>query len=407
MGNECSHPPGYDDIKDTTEVINVVNEDDILSQNFSCQLCHEILRDPIQCQNYEHYFCRECITRKLRNSQTCPFCADQLTLETLRPPSRIVARVVSQIQERRRGNIVQSCKESGEENAVVNGRRIFVLGGSTTDPTMASGLDGCKSVEVFDWSTETWSLMENFLFFPSSKSFSFFYEKSLMVCGGRSSERIEFFDPIKNGFTSTAFPGSLPSTGLKGVLFENRIITFGKDIQETSLERPWKSTVLVKGDDMSDRSACALECIGNDIFVIGFSGDKVERYDTTNKQLTALSTKLPYKVSNIATVVHEDSIIILGGDDPNTQSRARNDVLTFNIQSLECKRLPSMLQKRSGCAAVIMDDVIVVMGGQSKDGEGHTTCLKTVEYFVIGKNTWQELPAMNLGRLWPTACAYA
>ncbi len=299
----------------------------------------------------------------------------------------------------------QSCNESGEENDVANGRRIFVFGGSTS-LTMASGFDDCKSVEVFDWSTKTWTLMENVLFFSSSKSFSFLDGNRLMVCGGRNSKRIEFFDPSENGFTSTVFPGSLPSTGLNGVLFENRIITFGKDIQETSLKHPWESTVLTEGDDMSTRGACALECIGNDIFVIGFSGNKVERYDTTNKQLTTLAY-LPYKVFNMATVAYEDSIIILGGEDPNTQSRARNDVLTFNIRTLECKRSPSMLEKRSGCAAVIMGDRIVVMGGQSKDAEGHTTCLKSVEYFVIGKNTWRELPAMNLSRLWPTACAYA
>ena len=385
----------------TSKDTNEVSSDTILGENFSCKICLEILHDPVQCQNNEHYFCRACITKHLGNSQTCPLCMDQLTLETLRPVPRIVARVVCQMKKRHSSSTARSHKAiNGEGNAVVNGRQIFIFGGHTRQS------DGSKSVEVFNWSTKTWTLMDNSLFFSSVKSFSFPYGKRLMICGGRDSKRIEFFDPSENGFTSTAFPGILPSTGLNGVLFENRVITFGNDIQETSLKRPWKSTVLVK-DLNGYRGRCAIECIGKDIFVIGYLEENVERYDTANKQLTTLAY-LPYKVSNVATVVYKDNIIILGGDSSCVFEyiQPKNDVVMFNIHSLECKRLPSMLEKRSGCAAVIIGDVIVVMGGRSNDAKGHMTYLKTVEYLVIGEDKWQELPAMNRGRECPTACVY-
>jgi N-acetylneuraminic acid mutarotase len=275
----------------------------------------------------------------------------------------------------------------------VNGKQIFIIG----------GVDDSKSIEVFDWSTKTWTLMENVLFFSSVRSSSFLYGKRIMVCGGDSSKRIEFLDPSENGFTSTALPGSLPSTDLNGVLVENRIITFGCDVHETSLQRPWTSTVLIYGDWRYSRSSCALERIGSDIFVIGYCG--VERYDTANKQLRTL-TSLPYSVFNMASVTYKDNIIILGGKSDTSDFQPLDDVVMFNICNLECKRLPSMLQKRSGCAAAIMGDVVVVMGGESKDAEGQTISLKTAEYFVIGESKWQELPAMNQARVYPTACVY-
>jgi hypothetical protein len=276
----------------------------------------------------------------------------------------------------------------------VKGKQIFIIG----------GVDDSKSIEVFDWSTKTWTLMENVLFFSSVRSSSFLYGKRIMVCGGDRSKRIELFDPSENGFTSTALPGSLPSADLNGVLVENRIITFGCDVHETSLQRPWTSTVLIKGHLYigNNRCSCALERIGSDIFVIGYCGDRVERYDTANKQLSTL-TSLPYRVSNMATVTYKDNIIILGGKSyvvhNTSEFHPLNDVVMFNIYSLECKRLPSMLQKRSGCAAVIM-------GGETKDAEGQTQSLKTAEYFVIGESKWQELPAMNQARVYPTACVY-
>ena len=270
-----------------------------------------------------------------------------------------------------------------------------------------------QSLEVFSWSTKTWSLIENCLFFHSYNSFSFLYGKRIMICGGCSNpNRIEFLDPLENGFTSNVFPGNLPSGNLKGVLFENRVITFGLHVQETLLERPWKSTMLLEGNIHRDRSGCALERFGNDIFIIGLSGNQIERYDITSNEITTLTT-LPYTVYNMATVAYKDNIIILGGqnfqDDSRNSWTPLSDVLMYNIHSLECKRLPSMLQGRSACAAVIMGDVIVVMGGKTftnVHGYRSPQTLQTAEYYVIGDTTWHELPAMNMATAQATACVY-
>ena len=72
---------------------------EIPGRNFSCEICLQVLHDPVQCQSNEHYFCRKCITKHLENSETCPLCMDQLTLETLRSLPRRVANVVSELNK--------------------------------------------------------------------------------------------------------------------------------------------------------------------------------------------------------------------------------------------------------------------------------------------------------------------
>ena len=79
--------------------------------SFSCKICLKVLHDPVQCQNNEHYFCRKCITQHLENSETCPLCMDQLTLETLRPPSRIILEIVSQLKKPRCRHVSRGCSE--------------------------------------------------------------------------------------------------------------------------------------------------------------------------------------------------------------------------------------------------------------------------------------------------------
>ena len=495
--------------------------------SFSCKICFEVLYDPVQCENNEHYFCRKCITKHLENSETCPTCMDQLTLETLRPVPRVILEIISQLKKPRCRHVSRGCEENVEVEHVllheqtcgyapvvcsnegcketVNRRdqesheteeckfrkitcescleemvyvdydrhqctlrkemnevksRLDEVAESLKQIILAQGeamgqlkaheqsikdlqdpvrhfssatlqrgstvINGQifvfsgKSLEVFNWSTKTWTMIENCLFFGGDKSFSFLYGKRIMVCCG---DRIEFLNPSESGFTSNVFPGFLPHNSLNGVLFENRIITFGWHVQETSLERPWKSTVLIQGNsNITRKGVCAVERFGNDIFVIGFSSGMykttMERYDVTSNELTTLTT-LPYKVYNMATVAYKDTIVILGGqnlpDDYTGRSDVSwhplNDVLMYNIHTLECKRLPSMLQGRSRCAAVVMGDVIVVMGGKTtrdkyRNGRMFPEPLQTAEYYVVGDTTWHELPAMNLARGGATACVY-
>ena len=64
-------------------------ENKVDTTKFNCSVCLKVLKDPVQCPN-EHYFCRSCIQRSLRDNKTCPMCKHPLTEETLTKLPRIV-----------------------------------------------------------------------------------------------------------------------------------------------------------------------------------------------------------------------------------------------------------------------------------------------------------------------------
>ena len=49
------------------------------------------------CSRNQHCFCRSCITQHLRNAQRCPTCNDELTVETLAEPPRMVKEVINEL----------------------------------------------------------------------------------------------------------------------------------------------------------------------------------------------------------------------------------------------------------------------------------------------------------------------
>ena len=65
-----------------------------------CSVCLKVLKDPVQCPN-EHYFCRSCIRKSLReNSEACPMCQHHLTEETLTKPPRILTELLEGLEIR-------------------------------------------------------------------------------------------------------------------------------------------------------------------------------------------------------------------------------------------------------------------------------------------------------------------
>ena len=67
-----------------------------IDDSFICCICLCVLKDPMQCENNEHYFCSGCIKEHLeKTSHSCPVCQDKLSVETLRKAPRIVGDCVS------------------------------------------------------------------------------------------------------------------------------------------------------------------------------------------------------------------------------------------------------------------------------------------------------------------------
>ena len=68
------------------------------------------------------------------------------------------------------------------------------------------------------------------------------------------------------------------------------------------------------------------------------------------------------------------------------------DVIIGRSQMLQCLK-----RKRRGCTAVLTGNVVVLMGGFNK---GH---LKSVEYFDLERQVWQDLPDMLEPKAYATA----
>ena len=79
---------GYDEDRFATTV----------NRNFLCLICFNVLKDPVLCPRNQHCFCRSCITKHLENSRRCPTCADELTVETLAEPNRMVKDYLNELK---------------------------------------------------------------------------------------------------------------------------------------------------------------------------------------------------------------------------------------------------------------------------------------------------------------------
>ena len=83
----ASYIQGYDEERFATTI----------SRNFLCLICFNVLKDPVLCPRNQHCFCRSCITKHLENSRRCPTCADELTVETLAEPPRMVKDCINEL----------------------------------------------------------------------------------------------------------------------------------------------------------------------------------------------------------------------------------------------------------------------------------------------------------------------
>ena len=83
----ASYIQGYDEERFATTV----------NRNFLCLICFDVLREPVLCPRNHHCFCRSCITKHLENSRRCPTCADELTVETLTEPQRMVKDILNEL----------------------------------------------------------------------------------------------------------------------------------------------------------------------------------------------------------------------------------------------------------------------------------------------------------------------
>ncbi|XP_046856528.1 kelch-like protein 12 [Xenia sp. Carnegie-2017] len=143
----------------------------------------------------------------------------------------------------------------------------------------------------------------------------------------------------------------------------------------------WKEKKWFKIASMEDYHLSTSSFIYNDnLFIVGGYGCK--SLQTLNiKQLPLtwrkFPTEFPYECRDHQTVVYKQQIILIGGD---IAGKGRSDLISeikiTGTTSYVLKELCHMPELRCGHGAVVVDDKVVIFGGQQYDGKDLSSVLE-------------------------------
>ncbi len=283
-------------------------------------------------------------------------------------------------------------------------RSIIIAGGSNGK--------AINSVEIFSWRQKTWTLLNPMSTCRCNAS-AVTYQGEVIISGGidgnvKSTNTIETSSCDKSVQWKISLV-KLPVVHWRhaAVMYKDSLIlsggkTGGDDevsdkIHEISMVPPYSTTVLTTMPQ--PRYDHTMELFEDKLFIIGgFDGgarDTVMRYNLVTKEWKMM-TPLPSVVDEMATVLWQNNVIVLGGRKGNG---GVDTVVMYNLTTGQSKYLPSMKHERRGCAAVVTGDVLVVMGGYNSE----SYYLKSAEAFHFQDQVWEELPDINEARVYANA----
>ena len=334
-------------------------------------------------------------------------------IEVTKQLGRMTQQTLREVEakDQRKAIVEEQRKAIAETDEMEKDPKLIIAGGRS--------LVRLNSVEEFSLTKRTWTQLQSMKEYRSGTS-SVVYNNQLFVVGGRSKsiEKLSLNDVHNRYLPWENFPAELPGelAGHCSVVYNGRLIVIGgcdsgKDaysdsIIEISLVPPYTSGLLATMSQTRCYHGVAI--FGDKILIFGgrehftsmLALRSVVMYDITKNECQELAP-LPYSVYDMATVkCGDDNVMILGGTD--NANKALNIVIMYNIKTQEIQNLPNMKYKRTGCAAAVVKDAVIVMGGQDKKGN----YLKSVESFKFDRYSWEELPDMQIMRAWATAVAF-
>ena len=270
------------------------------------------------------------------------------------------------------------------------------------DILVAGGWDSdgneLKSVEKFSWKKNAWERVCS-MNVGRGGATSFVYENQVFVAGGYESPVIEVLnlneDPLQCGKSKAALPFNCGR--LRNVLYQERVILFcacrkTNNVRELCLTPPYTFEQLCEIPEPK-RKLYTVVAFEHKVLIFGGKSVKDDDYledvlefDLTTREFKVMPS-LPSTASNMAGVRWGDQAILIGGYSKNGQSK---QVLMYDSKTGKTTELPSMLEKRDACSAVITGNTIVAMGGLGDFGRA-----RSVETFTLGGYSWRYLPAMN------------
>ena len=267
------------------------------------------------------------------------------------------------------------------------------------DILIAGGFGAVHGAEIFSWEKNGWYEISQMNEGHIGAS-SFISNDQLFVVGGYFTKTIETSDlnelPLK-WMVSDELPYA--SRHHQPVVYQQRVIHIGgynddehktsNVISELQLASPCTLKELCQVPQTRDCHGA--EAFEDKVLILGGKDDdvldSVLEFDPKKNECKEL-TSLPHPMKEMATVRWRDQVVVLGGRDEDAQ--VLNDVFMYDCKTGKITALPSMLEMRYDCCAVITGNTIVVMGGANDDDY-----LSSVECFTMGGSAWKYLPSMN------------
>ena len=373
----------------------------VISENLHCGICSCVFKDPVMCKN-EHCFCRGCITKHLQNSQTCPSCKQDLTVESLSDAPRILRNLLSE-QRIRCDHHERGCQEIVQLENLTS--HVAVCGKS---PVMCAN-ERCTSQinreDQFRHQGDECKFRKAKC--QNCKEMGSMVKQVSQNLGALCNKFEEWNANVeKMKIMEDQVPSTHPSRDLKDEKQSNArayVVAGGDGVKDSVEIFDKTSNSWIQLEPMTKRRAYASSAVYNgDVLVTGGSGGNHLVY--TIEQLSnnvhpfippswsKLQVNLPRPLRDHCCMVYNGRLIVLGGYDSEGYSDMIYEVqLQFPFAIKVLAELPPSTPIK-GCAAVLKNDKIFIFGGRSREKTNIAT--DNVLMYDITKNEFKELASL-------------
>ena len=273
-------------------------------------------------------------------------------------------------------------------------RDIFIMGGMDGNDKITN------YVEMFCCKEGRWVDVASMIV-PREAASSVVVDNQIIVSGGlvrrvgdnnkQRTDSIEILDLEKHSYKWKMLDAKLPFPEAfhRTFLYKGKLIVVGnKTIFQIQLSAPHAVKELYALPSFS--IGFGAELVNEKIYIFRSQG-AVLVYDLVANECRIMPS-LPFILQNMSTVVLGDKVVLVGGmrkvvgTHGNERNERTADVIMYDTETGESEILPAMKHKRNDCSAVLVDGMIVVMGGH----------YNSVEYYDFRTNTWKALKAMKM-----------
>ena len=421
-----------------------------VDDDFHCAICMNVLKEPVMCQNNQHYFCKACITRHLVQSKMCPTCREELNVETLRKPRpRILTKLLSNLNIRcenyekgclgfvKLGDIENhavncgfapvKCSNDGcsievnkrdriyHETEVCEFRKVKCHDCAELKKDFVEVKNDCAELkkDFVEVKNDCAEMKRNYTemkkVIEEVKDYQKQMTKELMSLAGMMAQINEVTNKVERAAATSCASASGPSTCVSRR--EDIVIAGGKDRGGESLSSvemlTWHNKTWVRLNSMKKRRVSPVSFVhGNTMIVAGGNGpkDDMERMVLNDEQeeqnWRCFPAKLPNNLEAGRCVNFEDRLIVVGGYIEWKHSDAIYEILLHPPYTV--KLLSRLPQGRAEHGAERFNEDILIIGGTTPDDR---VCDSVVLYDV-NRNACKQMPPLPYRVREPSTVTY-